>query len=452
MELLDFVFLLPDVFISLIIFVGLLLQRRRFSEILSGTVKTLLGYHFILFGGKVIAESSYPLAQMFSAGFNLSGVVVNVEAATGVVLNAYGFDVALIMCAGLAVNLLLAKISRWHYVFATGHQALYMACVLVMILRGFGSEGVWLYLLGALALGCLMTLSPALVQRYTVKICRNDRIALGHFGSFAYFVSAFLGELWGKSDKSAEDLKIPAWLGFIRDTPVMLFLTVASIDIFAASMSPKFVEQNLSSGQSWLIYSMGLAIQFTIGFVIISTGIRWIVDEIVPAVRGIARAWIKGAIPTVDCPLVFPYAPNSLVIGFLSSFLAGVISMFMMMACGLPVILPSAVPHFFCGATAGIYGNVTGGVRGAIVGGLMNGVLISFLPLLAMPALKNLTQSGVAFADADFNLAAILLNSWLERSGEGGVLVILLGIILLSILIPASLEDRDKDTPWFMQK
>ena len=94
--------------------------------------------------------------------------------------------------------------------------------------------------------------------------------------------------------------------------------------------------------------------------------------------------------------------------------------MFLMMACGLPVILPSAVPHFFCGATAGIYGNVTGGVRGAIVGGLMNGVLISFLPLLAMPALKNLTQSGVAFADADFNLAAILLNSWLERSGEGG--------------------------------
>ena len=126
--------------------------------------------------------------------------------------------------------------------------------------------------------------------------------------------------------------------------------------------------------------------------------------------------------------------------------------MFLMMACGLPVILPSAVPHFFCGATAGIYGNVTGGVRGAIVGGLMNGVLISFLPLLAMPALKNLTQSGVAFADADFNLAAILLNSWLERSGEGGVLVILLGIILLSILIPASLKDRDKDTPWFMQK
>lgn len=327
-----------------------------------------------------------------------------------------------------------------------------MACVLVFVLHGAGSTGFLFYSIGALFLGCLMTLSPALVQRYTVQICKNNKVALGHFGSFAYFISAFLGELWGKSDKSAEDLKIPAWLGFIRDTPVMLFLTVASIDIFAAMMSAEFVERNLSAGQSWLIYSMGLAIQFTIGFVIISTGIRWIVDEIVPAVRGIAKAWIKGAIPTVDCPLVFPYAPNSLVIGFLSSFLAGVMSMFLMMACGLPVILPSAVPHFFCGATAGIYGNVTGGVRGAIVGGFVNGILISFLPLLAIPALENLFQSGVAFADTDFNLAAILLSSWLKHSGEGGVLVILVGIILLSILIPASLKDRDKDTPWFMQK
>ena len=104
MDLVSWIFLLPDVFLSLIVFVGLILQRRRFSEILSGTVKVLLGYHFILFGGKVIAEASAPLVEMFSASFHLSGVVVNVKAATGVVLNVYGSDVALIMCAGLAVN------------------------------------------------------------------------------------------------------------------------------------------------------------------------------------------------------------------------------------------------------------------------------------------------------------------------------------------------------------
>lgn len=449
MNISEWIFLLPDVFLSLLIFLGLILQKRQPSEVISGTVKSLLGYNFILGGGKIIAAATTPLGQIFVAGLGITGIVINVEAATGVALNLYGSDAALVMCGGLAVNLLLAKFSRWRYVFTTGHQVLYMACVLVVTLHGNGQEGWWLYLLGSLSLGLLLILSPAMVQKYTREICQNDKVALGHFGSFAYLLSAWLGKLWGKEEKHAEDTKLPPWLGFLRDTPVMLFLTIAMIDLAATAMAPGFVEENLSGGQPYWLYAVGMSTQFTVGFVVISTGIRWLVDEIVPAVRGIANAWIKGAIPTVDCPLVFPYAPNALLIGFLSSLAGGILSMAGMLATGLPVILPSAVPHFFCGATAGIYGNATGGLRGAITGGFVNGVLISCLPLVATPIFARLGQSGVAFADTDFNLAAMLLNSWLNRAGAGGSLVILVGLIILSVIIPAGLKKREHGSYWF---
>lgn len=89
-----------------------------------------------------------------------------------------------------------------------------------------------------------------------------------------------------------------------------------------------------------------------------------VIAEIVPAFKGIAEKLVKGAKPALDCPTVFPFAPNAVIIGFLSSFLAGIVSIFLLPVFSLSVIVPGLVPHFFTGAAAGVYGNATGGVRG----------------------------------------------------------------------------------------
>ncbi|MBB3869777.1 ascorbate-specific PTS system EIIC-type component UlaA [Parageobacillus toebii NBRC 107807] len=59
--------------------------------------------------------------------------------------------------------------------------------------------------------------------------------------------------------------------------------------------------------------------------------------------------------------LLFPYAPNVVIVGFLSSFAAGIISMFILPLVGLKEIVPRLIPHFFTGAAAGVFGNATGG-------------------------------------------------------------------------------------------
>lgn len=61
--------------------------------------------------------------------------------------------------------------------------------------------------------------------------------------------------------------------------------------------------------------------------------------------------------------MFFTYAPNAVLIGFISSFIGGVIGMVILGAVGAVLIIPGLVPHFFCGATAGIYGNATGGKK-----------------------------------------------------------------------------------------
>ena len=82
---------------------------------------------------------------------------------------------------------------------------------------------------------------------------------------------------------------------------------------------------------------------------------------------------------------MFPYAQNAVLIGFFVSFITGVIGMFILFLFGGVVILPGVVAHFFLGATAAVFGNARGGIKGAVAGADLNGILITFLPLLFLP-------------------------------------------------------------------
>lgn len=149
---------------------------------------------------------------------------------------------------------------------------------------------------------------------------------------------------------------------------------------------------------------------------IILAGVRLILAEIVPAFTGIATSLVPNAKPAIDCPVVYPYAPNAVLIGFLSSFFGGVCGMGTLLLLepsipSLPIILPSVVPHFFCGATAGVFGNATGGLRGCVAGAFAHGLLITFLPVLLMPVLGNLGFVNTTFSDSDFGVVGIILGN-----------------------------------------
>ncbi len=68
--------------------------------------------------------------EIFNYAFNMQGVVPNNEAIVSLALNDFATDTAYIMCLGMIANIVLARFSRWHYIFLTGHHTLYMACML----------------------------------------------------------------------------------------------------------------------------------------------------------------------------------------------------------------------------------------------------------------------------------------------------------------------------------
>lgn len=423
----------PAILVALIAILGLVLQKKKLPDIIKGGIKTFVGFLVVSGGAGIVQNSLNPFGTMFEHAFHLSGVVPNNEAIVAVALTTYGSATAMIMFAGMVFNILIARFTRFKYIFLTGHHTLYMACMIAVILSVAGFTSLPLILLGGLALGIIMSVSPAFVQKYMVQLTGNDKVALGHFSSLGYWLSGFTGSLIGDKSKSTEDIKFPKSLAFLRDSTVSITLSMAIIYIIVAIFAgSEYIEKEISSGTSGLVYALQLAGQFAAGVFVILAGVRLILGEIVPAFKGISERLVPNSKPALDCPIVYTYAPNAVLIGFISSFVGGLVSMAIMIASGTVVILPGVVPHFFCGATAGVIGNASGGVRGATIGAFLQGILISFLPVFLMPVLGGLGFQGSTFSDADFGLSGIILGMLNQFGSQAGIVI---GLVLILVVM-----------------
>ncbi|HBZ16455.1 PTS ascorbate transporter subunit IIC [Pantoea sp. NPDC088449] len=400
----------PAILVGLFSLFGLLLQKKPVSDVISGTLKTIMGFVILIAGANLIAATLTIFSQLFEHSFNIQGVVPNTDAMAALAQKSYGTETAMIMVFGMLVNILLARITPLKYIFLTGHHTLYMSAMLAVILSVGGVHGFWLVVIGSLILGTMMVVCPAILQPFTRKITNSDDLALGHFGSTGYLLSALVGKVVGKGSPSIEELKVPKTLNFLRDSSVAISLTMMILFIALVLVAGKAFTETISGGQNYIVFAIIQSITFAAGVYIILAGVRMVIAEIVPAFKGIADKLVPNAKPALDCPTVFPFAPNAVIIGFLSSFSAGLISMFLCPLFGLSVIVPGLVPHFFCGATAGVYGNITGGRRGAVIGAFVQGLLISFLPAILLPMMGDLGFASTTFGDADFGIVGIVLG------------------------------------------
>jgi len=400
----------PAILVGLFSLIGLALQKKSFSDTISGTLKTIMGFLILIAGAGVIATTLTSFSVLFVHSFNIQGVVPNNDVVSAIAQKNFGTSTAMIMILGMLFNILFARITPLKYIFLTGHHTLYMAAMLAVILTTGGLSGFTLVLVGSVILGALMVISPAILQPFTRKITNSDDFALGHFGSTGYLCAALVGKLVGKGSRSTEEFKVPKHLKFLHDSSIAIALTMTILFVILVLVAGKtFTETQVSGGQNYIIFAIIQAITFAAGVYIILAGVRMVIAEIVPAFKGIADKVVKDAKPALDCPTVFPFAPNAVIIGFLSSFCAGLICMFFFPMLGLSIIVPGLVPHFFCGATAGVYGNATGGRRGAIIGAFVNGLIISFLPAILLSVLGGLSNS-TTFGDADFGVVGIILG------------------------------------------
>ncbi|MFM5857596.1 PTS ascorbate transporter subunit IIC [Aeromonas rivipollensis] len=400
----------PAVLVGLIALIGLIAQKKPVTECIKGTVKTIMGFVILGAGATLVVNSLGDFASIFQHAFGIKGVVPNNEAIVSIAQQSFGKEMAMIMFFAMLVNILIARLTPWKFIFLTGHHTLFMSMMVAAILSAGGMSGIPLIAVGSLVVGVTMVLFPALAHPYMKQITGSDDVALGHFSTCSYVLAGWIGDKFGNKAHSSEEVQVPKSLLFLRDTPVAISFTMGIIFLITSAFAgPEFVA-SVAKGKHWFMFSLMQSITFAAGVYVILQGVRMVIAEIVPAFKGISDKLVPNAKPALDCPIVFPYAPNAVLIGFLSSFAAGLVGMVLLYLLGLTVIIPGVVPHFFVGAAAGVFGNATGGRRGALLGAFANGLLITFLPVFLLPVLGDLGFANTTFSDADFGVVGILLG------------------------------------------
>ncbi len=164
----------PAILVGLFSLIGLLLQKKGISDVISGTLKTIMGFVILTAGAGIIAYTLTIFSQLFEHSFHIQGVVPNTDAMAALAQKNYGTETATIMVLGMLINIALARLTPLKYIFLTGHHTLYMAAMLAVILSVGGLSGGWVVAIGAVILGAMMVISPAILQPFTRKITNTD--------------------------------------------------------------------------------------------------------------------------------------------------------------------------------------------------------------------------------------------------------------------------------------
>jgi PTS system ascorbate-specific IIC component len=405
----------PSIVIGLVALLGLLLMKNNQSTIISGTLKTILGFLILSAGSGVIVNALIPFSTMFGKAFGLSGIVPEDNSLVAAVQSVLGFETPMIMLFSFVINLILARLTPFKYIFLTGHMMFSFAGTMAIVLDQLGIHGWFAIAIGSVIEGVSMVLFPAIAQPFVRKILKSDDVGFGFWGSSLVWASGLIGKLAGKKNRDEhdtwEEVKVPKGLEFLKDMSVLMgIIMVIVYMITAVAAGPVFVTE-LSGGANWIVYTLIQALSFVAGILVLLQGVRMFLGEIIPAFKGISEKLVPGARPALDIPIFYAYGPVATTIGFLFAVIGGIIATALTGMMGV-VVLPGVIGLFFMGGAAGVFGDKLGGKRGAVAAGLVLGFVFTLMPGLFYH-LIDVTRYGIEglwFASTDAIIVGVIMK------------------------------------------
>lgn len=411
------IFRQPPLFLGIIALFGLMVQRKSVGAVISGTIKTIIGVIVLMKGVDIIAGAMTPLADAFSALYGITGEGLQPIGMNDFIAE-YGSVVGLVMILSFSANLISARFTRFKSIFLTGHIFFWIAFIVIAVGVESGLEGQALVIFGTVFTSIYIIVAPWMIKPFVKKVTGDDSFTIGHTTVGMSLIAAHLGKWFGNAERSTEDIVIPESFGFLRENVVitglvmMLIYMVASIAVGADIRETAYGAANASLSAS-MVFSVMQGLTFGAGIMVMLTGVRVMMSELMPAFHGIAEKIIPDAIPALDCPMIFPYAPNAVIIGFIVSMVSSIITivLFAKFRVFSVAILPLTVACFFDIGPAAVFANATGGIRGTVIASAICGVLLITFAGLSITMLSITVPDFLrAFGGNDFSILAIVLD------------------------------------------
>ena len=386
-EILDFCvsfFRNPALFMGLVVAIGLILQRKSIDAILKGIFKGIIGMVILLKGVDIVVSSITPLANAFSGLFNTQSNSTLGD--FNVFLGQYGSYVGLILLCGFVINIIIARYTRFKTIYLTGNILFWYPMLFLAVGIENNISGLKLFIFTLIMYILVITIFPYILRKHVKYVTGNDSFTIGHTASIYCLLGSYIGKLVGQKDKNIENLNLPKSLSFFRDTNITAAIVMFIVYIIVGLFIGKESRLAIYGSEPLINYSLIQGITFAAGMIILLTGVRMILGEIIPSFKGIADKLAKGSIPALDIPMIFPYGPNALLIGFIIALITSIGTLFLLGASGVLTfaLIPLVVACYFDVAPGAIFANARGGWPAAIITSALGGIILMVLAAISL--------------------------------------------------------------------
>ena len=400
----------PMVVLGFIALIGLLILKKPVGDVVSGVLKTMMGYLVLSAGTGIIGEPIALLTKLVQTAVQSSesAVLPLYWAVYSQSMTLYGTEAALMFVIGFVLNIILARVTKLKYLGLTVHLQLFWTAFMACIMSAAGFTSAVMIPVGGIISGIYYWLATAVSAHY-IKPYTTEH---------ANFVPSVIGlvvagesaRMFQKKRIETEEIKYPAWMNFLKDSTLACVVAVLVMNIVFTLIAGPSVAAEAAGGTPVALYVVTMALTFGGGIAVILYGVRMMLAELIPAFSGLAEKFLPNVTLGLDYPTAFPYAGTSLMLGFVFSLIGSILATVVMGLTGFaPIVVPGVQINFFEGGLIGVYANAKGGLKNVIFSTLICGFALQFLVAFTFPLTGEIMATNGAYEAIDFNVIGLAL-------------------------------------------
>ena len=396
----------PPFLLGLIAALGLILQKKKLADIVKGSLLAAFGMVILEQATSMLVGSIAPINNAFQS---LTAAGVATEGLNDATFTAsYGGTIGLAMFIGLVIHIVIARFTPIKTIFLTGHMLWWFPFIFIAAGVEGGLSGWILILFGAILSAVYWSVMPWLLRKYVIDVTGDNSFTLGHPSGILALVSGFVASKVGNKEKSSEDLKLPEGLSFFREVSITGGIVIFIMFLVVGLAIPEgFGDLN----ENLFMYAIKQGFIFGAGLIVMLQGVRMLINQIVPAFKGISEKIVPNSIPAFDCPILFNYKPNAVLIGFITAMITSTVLILISNYFNIfnVLLIPLVITSFFECGTAAVIGEGQGGLKGAIIGTITAAILMVALVGISAVIYSGTIQNWILiFGGNDLSLFGVI--------------------------------------------
>ena len=370
--------------IGMMVLAGQLYLKKPVSSAVNSLVKSVMGFIVFNVGVALFLSATNDLRNLVNIACG-----IHAESNTNVYFQTKGIYYVPVMALGFILHLLLEKylVKPEKRIANMGgcHVILRVSLLTTGIgVVTFGSSN-WLLIVVVSTVVCALwyTVQPKIVDRLITVIRGDDKGAYGHQTSISLLITSVLCRLLFKEKKDdTEDIKIPKQLALLRDMGFCMFFLQSAVTVVFGLMCGTENVSTLSGNTNPYLWLLFEGLKFASGYIILTTGLRAITQELVPVCDALRRKIIPDAKTAMDVPTVFPFGQNAVLFGAVSGSIKFITLLFIFAKAKLGFIGGATLYFYMVAGGSAVYGNKVAGRKGAILAGIVTAFCMAFGSLL----------------------------------------------------------------------